>query len=131
MENQGRRDTKPELAVRKAVWRLGLRYRVDASPIKGMRSRADLVFTRARVAVFVDGCFWHACPEHLTIPKANRDWWVDKLAMNVARDRRVDDELSVAGWVPVRVWEHEEPAVAAERIERLVRQRGKHRASNS
>ena len=103
MENQGRRDTKPELAVRSAVWRRGLRYRVDVSPIKGMRSRADLVFTRAKVAVFVDGCFWHSCPEHLTIPKANREWWVDKLEANVARDRRVDEDLRSAGWrvVPV------------------------------
>src|SRR5436190_11139972 len=71
MERQARRDTKPELALRRAVWRLGLRYRVDIAPIPGRR-RADLVFTRAKVAVYVDGCFWHSCPTHATIPKANR-----------------------------------------------------------
>ena len=123
MENQARRDTKPELAVRSAVWRLGLRYRVDVPPIKGMRSRADLVFTSAKVAVFVDGCFWHSCPEHLTIPKANRQWWVDKLRANVARDCRVDQELRSAGWAVLRVWEHESPDVAAARIAAAVRGR--------
>lgn len=120
MERQARRDTKPELALRRAVWRLGLRYRVDIAPIPGRR-RADLVFTRAKVAVYVDGCFWHSCPTHATIPKANREWWVAKLNTNVRRDRDTDRRLSEAGWTVVRVWEHEAAGSAAERIALVVR----------
>jgi len=116
MERQARRDTKPELAVRRAVWRRGLRYRVDLAPLPGSRRRADLVFTRAKVAVFVDGCFWHGCPIHATTPKSNTDWWEKKLAANVRRDRDTDARLADAGWAVVRVWEHEEPEAAAERI---------------
>jgi DNA mismatch endonuclease, patch repair protein len=119
MERQARRDTKPELALRRAVWRLGLRYRVDVAPLPGRR-RADLVFTRARVAVYVDGCFWHSCPTHATIPKANRDWWITKLAANVQRDRDTDQRLAKAGWTVIRVWEHEDVAVAAGRILEIV-----------
>ena len=120
MERQGRRDTKPELELRRAVWRLGLRYRVDIAPIPGRR-RADLVFTRAKVAVYLDGCFWHSCPNHATIPKANREWWVEKLGTNVRRDRDTDQRLAEAGWTVLRVWEHEAPDVAAGRVELTVR----------
>lgn len=120
MERQARRDTKPELELRGAVWRLGLRYRVDIAPIPGRR-RADLVFTRAKVAVYLDGCFWHSCPSHATIPKANREWWVEKLKTNVRRDRDTDRRLAEAGWTIVRVWEHEAPDVAAARIALIVR----------
>ncbi len=123
MAGQARRDTKPELAVRRAVWHRGLRYRVDDAPLPGMRRRADMVFRRARVAVYVDGCFWHSCPEHATIPKANRDWWVDKLETNVRRDRDTDERLETAGWTVVRIWEHEDPNVAADRVETAVRPR--------
>lgn len=119
MERQSRRDTKPELALRRAVWRLGFRYRVDIAPIPGRR-RADVVFTRAKVAVYVDGCFWHSCPTHATIPKANREWWVAKLGTNVQRDRDTDIRLAEAGWTVVRVWEHEPSEVAAERIALIV-----------
>jgi DNA mismatch endonuclease, patch repair protein len=115
MEQQRRRDTRPELALRRAVWRLGLRYRVDIPPIPG-RQRADLVFTRAKVAVYVDGCFWHMCPTHSSIPKANRAWWVSKLNANVARDRATDARLREAGWTVVRVWEHEDVELARVRI---------------
>jgi DNA mismatch endonuclease (patch repair protein) len=115
MEQQRRRDTGPELALRKAVWRLGLRYRVDISPIPGRR-RADLVFTRAKVAVYVDGCFWHMCPAHSSIPKANRDWWIAKLNANFARDRAADACLREAGWTVVRIWEHEDAEFARLRI---------------
>lgn len=121
MEGQPRRDTKPELAVRRAVWRRGLRYRVDVSPIPGLRGRADMVFTRARVAVYVDGCFWHQCPQHATTPKANRRWWIDKLKANVERDRDTDRRLEEAGWIVVRVWEHENVDAAADRIAEAVR----------
>jgi DNA mismatch endonuclease (patch repair protein) len=120
MERQARRDTKPELALRRAVWRLGLRYRVDIAPIPGRR-RADLVFTRAKIAVYVDGCFWHSCPAHATIPKANREWWVAKLDANVRRDRDTDRRLTEAGWTVVRVWEHEVVDAAAQRIALAVR----------
>lgn len=123
MEAQRRRDTKPEMALRRAVWRRGLRYRVDMAPLPKMRRRADLVFTRARVAVYLDGCFWHSCPEHATTPKANRDWWLEKLAANVSRDRDTDERLEAAGWAVVRVWEHEDPEVAAERVAVVVRSR--------
>ncbi|MGO9150091.1 MAG: very short patch repair endonuclease [Acidimicrobiales bacterium] len=124
MERQLRRDTKPELDVRKAVWRRGLRYWVDISPLKGSRRRADLVFPRARVAVYVDGCFWHSCPRHSSTPKANREWWTAKLEANVRRDRDADLRLAENGWVVVRVWEHEDANQAARRIEALVRSRG-------
>jgi DNA mismatch endonuclease (patch repair protein) len=123
MEHQGRRDTKPELAVRRVLHRRGLRYRVDLRPIPEVRSRADLVFTRARVAVYIDGCFWHRCPIHSTAPKANARWWADKLGANVARDRAIDRRLAEAGWLVVRVWEHEDPESAADRIEAAVRER--------
>lgn len=111
------------MAVRREVWRRGLRYRVDLAPIRGLRRRADLVFTRARVAVYVDGCFWHQCPLHATFPKANAAWWRDKLDANVARDRDTDRRLADAGWTVVRIWEHEDPVVAADRVEVAARQR--------
>jgi DNA mismatch endonuclease (patch repair protein) len=91
------------------------------APIKGVRRRADVVFTRSRVAVFVDGCFWHACPIHATWPKANADWWRAKLKANVERDRDTDRRLGDAGWSVVRVWEHESAADAADRVEDAVR----------
>jgi DNA mismatch endonuclease (patch repair protein) len=123
MERQARRDTKVELAVRRAVWWRGLRYTVDVAPLPGSRRRADLVFTKARVAVFVDGCFWHGCPIHATAPKSNAAWWEEKLATNVRRDRDTDARLADAGWLAVRVWEHEDPDEAADRIEGAVRAR--------
>ena len=123
MTGQAHRDTHPELALRRLLWGRGLRYRVDVAPVKGMRRRADVVFTRARVAVLVDGCFWHACPEHSTMPRANAEWWSAKLSANVERDRDTDRRLVDEGWHVERVWEHEPPEVAAERIERVVRAR--------
>lgn len=81
-----------------------------------MRRRADIAFPTRRVAVFVDGCFWHGCPEHATAPKKNADWWSVKLAANVARDRDTDARLRASGWTVVRIWEHEEPETAARRI---------------
>lgn len=120
MKAQRRRDTAPELALRRELWSRGLRYRVDHKVV-GTRRRVDVVFTRARVAVFIDGCFWHRCPIHSTLPKANAAWWLAKLDANVERDRRTDRDLEMAGWVVVRVWEHEDPVVAADRIESVVR----------
>lgn len=123
MKRQPRRDTKAEMVVRRAVWHRGLRYRVDLAPVRGMRRRADLVFTRAKVAVFVDGCFWHRCPEHATAPKSNAVWWAEKLAANVQRDRDTDARLRDAGWIVVRVWEHDDAEQAADLIESVVRSR--------
>lgn len=116
MQRQARRDTKPEMALRRELHRLGLRYRVDRAAIPGVRRRADVVFSRTRVAVFVDGCFWHGCPLHGTRPKANAAWWADKLDANRRRDRDTDARLRAAGWTPVRVWEHEEMRMAAAQI---------------
>ena len=123
MRSQARRDTKPELALRRALWARGLRYRVEVAPIGNCRRRADLVFVTCRVAVFVDGCFWHCCPEHSTLPASNAEWWANKLAANVRRDRDTTARLIDEGWHVERVWEHESPDAAADRIERIVRAR--------
>lgn len=120
MERQRRRDTAPEMALRRELHRRGLRFRVDQRPEPTVRRRADLVFTRARVAVLVDGCFWHACPEHGTWPASNADWWRQKLERTVARDRETDRVLAHAGWTVVRVWEHEDPLLAADRVQQAV-----------
>ncbi|MDI9902825.1 very short patch repair endonuclease [Rhodococcus sp. IEGM 1409] len=120
MSAQRRRDTKPEIAVRRELHRRGLRYFVDRAPVKGVRRRADLVFPRRKVAVFVDGCFWHSCPQHATFPKNNAQWWTDKLAANVVRDRDTDARLAEQGWTVIRIWEHEDPLVAAERVQKAL-----------
>jgi DNA mismatch endonuclease (patch repair protein) len=121
MQATRRRDTAPELALRRELHRRGLRYRVDTEVKIGLRRRADVVFTKARVAVFVDGCFWHGCPAHATAPKANAGFWAGKLAANQARDRDTDVRLTAAGWRIVRIWEHEDPAVAADRVVQAVK----------
>ncbi len=125
-QRQARRDTAPELLLRRELWRRGLRYRVDQKVV-GRRRRVDIAFTRAKVAVFVDGCFWHSCPIHSTRPKNNADWWAAKLEANVARDRATDDELIAAGWTVVRVWEHESVITAADRVQATIRQAMSHR----
>ena len=109
-------DTGPERALRSHVHRSGLRFRKDFRiRAGGVSVHADLAFPRAKVAVFVDGCFWHQCPEHLTTPKANAEFWAAKL-QNVERDRRVDRALAEAGWTVIRCWEHEEPIDVLPRI---------------
>lgn len=107
LSRQPQVDTKPEMLLRRRLHAEGLRYRVDQQVLPGLRRRADLVFTRARVAVFIDGCFWHRCPEHGTLPKANAAWWRAKLNRNVERDRDTDARLRDADWIVVRVWEHD------------------------
>jgi DNA mismatch endonuclease (patch repair protein) len=109
MKANRRTDTKPELALRRALHALGYRYRKDyrLDLAGGVRVRPDIVFTARRVAVFVDGCFWHCCPEHGTQPTANTWYWEPKLRRNVERDRAADAALSEAGWTVVRLWEHE------------------------
>ena len=117
MQANRRRDTEPELAVRRLLHARGWRFRVDYPPVSGLRRRADIVFTRRRLAVYVDGCFWHACPAHGTQSKSNAPFWAAKLAANRRRDRDTDDRLGAAGWTVVRVWEHETPQAAVGRIE--------------
>ena len=117
-----RRDTRPEVALRRELHARGLRFRVDARPTPRVRGRADIVFTRRRIAVYVDGCFWHACPDHGVVPKSNTEWWMEKLAATVARDRLAEEVLHSEGWSVVRVWEHEDAKDAADRIATLVRE---------
>ena len=108
MKANRRTDTKPELALRHALHRLGYRYRKDyrLDLVGGRRVRPDIVFTARKLAVFVDGCFWHACPEHGSKPKNNEWYWSPKLVRNVERDQLNDTSLKLAGWTVVRLWEH-------------------------
>lgn len=124
MQAQARRDTEPELALRRELHRRGWRYRVDFAPVPGLRRKADLVFTRARVAVFVDGCFWHNCPEHGTVARSNAEFWAEKLSANQRRDRDTDLRMTEAGWLVIRVWEHESPVDAADFVEGALRKVG-------
>jgi DNA (cytosine-5)-methyltransferase 1 len=122
MSTARRRDTKPELALRAELDRRDLRYQVDHS-VDGTRRRADVVFPYSKVAVFVDGCYWHGCPDHGTMPKANRAWWEAKLAANRARDADTDATLTAAGWAVLRFWEHDDPVSAADQVAGAVRRR--------
>jgi DNA mismatch endonuclease (patch repair protein) len=115
-----RRDTEPEVAIRSRLHGLGYRFRVDAPILPDLRRRGDIVLRTLRAVVFVDGCFWHRCPEHATFPKANADWWRAKLAANVKRDRDTDARLRSLGWLSIRVWEHEDASSAERRISRML-----------
>ena len=123
MQANRRRDTGPELAIRRLVHARGLRYRVDARPIPAVRHTADMVFSRARIAVFIDGCWWHGCADHYRAPASNGSYWSAKVARNRDRDRKVDDVLKAAGWQVIRIWEHESPEAGASRIEVAVSRR--------
>lgn len=123
MQSNRGRDTKPELALRSAAHALGLRYRVSARPLPNVRRTADMVFSSARVAVFLDGCFWHGCPEHHTVAATNASFWAEKVLTNRARDRDTDRKLADAGWTSIRVWEHEDPEQAASKIRKIVDER--------
>lgn len=123
MRGNRSRDTKPELLVRRLVHAAGLRYRVSARPETDLRRTADLLFRPARVAVFVDGCFWHGCPEHYIRPKANDGYWSGKVARNRERDEETTRILTERGWTVLRFWEHEDPTEVAERIVAVVRRR--------
>ena len=124
MRRQATHDTKPELELRRELHRRGLRYRLQVKPISGLRRTVDIAFPRQRIAVFVDGCFWHRCPEHATDPKASAAWWKAKLDRNVERDMDTNRRFAEADWTVIRVWEHESSLDAADRIERLVRRQG-------
>lgn len=111
-----RRDTSPEVELRRALWRMGLRYRVQYKVPGLPRRKVDIAFTRRRVAVQVDGCFWHGCPQHGSLPNRNGEWWRWKIERNRARDADTDARLAELGWSVVRVWEHEDPADATARV---------------
>ena len=120
MSVAARRDTAPEMALRRALHAAGLLFRV-VHPVPGNRRRSiDIAFTRARLAVFVDGCFWHGCPEHGTRPRSNESWWAVKLAANLARDQDTSARLAEQGWQVIRIWEHEEPDLAAQEVANAV-----------
>lgn len=124
MSALGVRDTTPELQVRRAMHRMGMRYRV-CYPIPGRPRRSiDIAFTRWRVAVYVDGCFWHGCPAHGTLPTANAQWWAEKLVANTDRDRDSDMWLAANGWRVVRVWEHESVLDVIAKVVETLRESG-------
>jgi DNA mismatch endonuclease (patch repair protein) len=123
MRGNRSRDTKPETRLRSQLYALGLRYRVSARPIPTARRTADVVFTGARVAVFVDGCYWHGCPDHYRPATRNTEFWSEKIGANRQRDVQVNCLLEQAGWQVIRVWEHEDPSAAARRIAAIVRSR--------
>ena len=120
MKRMPTKDSKPELRLRKAIYGLGFRYRLHRKDLPG---KPDIAFGPAKVAVFVDGCFWHNCPEHGTIPKNNREWWLEKFQRNRERDTLKDEQLKEMGWLPVHVWEHEDPDTAARNIKKLIKER--------
>ena len=120
MQGNRSRDTKPELAVRSAVHRRGIRFRVSSRPLPELRRTADLVLRKTKIAVFVDGCYWHGCPEHHTQPATNSEYWADKIARNVERDAETTDRLREAGWTVLRFWEHEDPEAVADQVQAKV-----------
>lgn len=120
VSNSGR-ESELERELRRRLFARGLRFRKHIRVLPNSRCELDIAFTRARVAVFVDGCFWHRCPEHATHPRLNGEWWKNKLDANVARDRGYDEALVSAGWHVMRFWEHEDVATMADAIECAVR----------
>lgn len=116
MQRMPDRNTKPEVRLRKELFRRGLRFRVN---VKGLPGSPDIVFTRARIAVFVDGCYWHGCPVHKRAPVNNRDWWVAKIGRNQNRDMRNRHDLESQGWWVLRYWEHDDVDDAADEVEWL------------
>jgi DNA mismatch endonuclease (patch repair protein) len=117
MSTLARRDTKPELLLRQELHRRGLRYRVQIKVPGNNRRTIDIAFTRVRLAVYVDGCFWHGCPEHHVRPRVNSEWWRWKIERNQQRDRDTDEQLAQAGWDVLRIWEHVEVRAAADVVE--------------
>jgi DNA mismatch endonuclease (patch repair protein) len=120
MQGNRSRDTKPEMAVRSAVHRRGIRFRVSARPQPELARTADLVLRKTRIAVFVDGCYWHGCPEHHTQPATNPEYWSDKIARNIERDQETTAYLQQTGWTVMRFWEHEDPEAVADIVQEAV-----------
>lgn len=125
MKRQRQKDTVPEKKIRSILHRMGFRFRVQQALLKGIRRKADIIFSKSRVVVFVDGCFWHGCPLHGTWPKANAAFWREKIETNRRRDEDTNQRLEHEGWRVIRVWEHEAPEEAAERIADEVMRRKK------
>ena len=123
MAGLARQDTAPELALRRELHRRGLRYRLQVKVPGNRRRKIDIAFTRARLAVYVDGCFWHGCPDHHVRPHTNADWWDWKVGRNRERDSDTNRELDEAGWEVLRFWEHEDPGMAAEKVQRTYQRR--------
>lgn len=123
MQRMPRKDTAPEMALRRAIRSRGIGYRVDCRPEPSLRRKADIVFKSARVAVFVDGCFWHSCPKHRSVPKQNAGWWQTKLSGVIARDQDTARRLRELGWHVIRIWEHDDPNEQANKIANMVRAR--------
>ncbi|MFF7485848.1 very short patch repair endonuclease [Streptomyces luteogriseus] len=123
MSRQRSRNTEVEMTLRRALYATGMRYRVHRRPLKGVRREADILFAGTKVAVFVDGCFWHGCPQHATWPKNNAAFWRTKIEGNKRRDLDTDERLTAAGWLVLRVWEHEDPIEAAARVRGVVEAR--------
>lgn len=117
------RDTKPEMSLRRMLHAAGLRYRVGTRPLPGFRRTADIVFRSEKVAVFVDGCFWHGCREHKRMPKSNTEFWKAKIGSNVQRDIETNRVLREAGWIVIRIWEHDDLSKAAREVGAAVRSR--------
>lgn len=119
MKGNRRADTAPEIAVRRILHARGRRFRKDyrVTGVHDLSVRADIVFSRQRIAVFVDGCFWHGCPDHCRVPKRNRPYWIAKIERNRVRDERIRKSLATAGWRVVQIWEHEQLETAVARIE--------------
>jgi len=110
------RDTKPEVLLRKALWGLGFRYRLKNT----LPGKPDIVFPSRRVVIFVDGCFWHKCPQHFQVPSNNRDFWKEKINSNVQRDQKINEALKQLGWKVIRLWEHEVKKTLPEALDKVV-----------
>ena len=117
------KNTAPEIALRSLIYHQGFHYRIDARPLKEFNRRADIVFRSAKVAIFVDGCFWHGCPIHATQAKSNAEFWSFKIKQNRERDVDTTKHLEKAGWKVIRVWEHENPVKASEKICGIIKKR--------
>jgi len=123
MQSNRPRDTELEVAFRAALHRAGLRFFKHRRPLPGLRCEPDLIFPRLKIAVFIDGCYWHGCPEHASWPKTNEVWWRNKIEQNRSRDDRNDRALREAGWTVVRVWEHEPIEEAVRKVIGIVSER--------
>ena len=120
MRTQRQRDTQCELEIRRKLHRTGVRYRIDCPPLTDCRRRADIVIRPARIAIFIDGCFWHKCPLHWKAPHRNSAWWTEKIDSNARRDQETSDLLKQRGWLVIRVWEHEPADAVVRRIIKAV-----------
>ena len=131
MRNTAQRDNAAELAVRSALHQLGFRFRLHQRVVPGTKRTVDILLPRHRLAIFVNGCFWHGCPRHATWPKSNADFWRLKIEANRARDVDTDRRLKEAGWRVIRIWEHELPDEAVLRITELIESAESGRVKNA